>query len=86
MIRAVYRDGKIQPVDVVPEEWHEGAKLVVEQEEVTPTEEELEQWAVEVETAAAKISEADHQQAMAAIAQHRTEAKQWMRREMGLAE
>ena len=86
MIRAVYRDGKIQPLDDVPDEWHEGAKLVVEQEEATPTDEELEQWAAEVEAAAAKISEVDHQKAMAAIAQHRAEAKRWMRREMGLPE
>jgi hypothetical protein len=86
MIRAVYRDGKIQPLDEVPKGWREGDRLVVEHEEATPSAEEIDKWAAEVEAAAAQISEEDHQRAMAAIAEHRAQAKEWMRREMGLAE
>jgi hypothetical protein len=86
MIRAVYRDGAIQPLDTVPAEWHEGDKLVVEQVETMPTVEEIDKWAADVEAAAAKIADEDHDRAMAAIAQHRAEAKKWARREMGLPE
>jgi hypothetical protein len=86
MIRAVYRDGKIQPLDEVPKGWREGDRLVVEHEEATPSAEEIDKWTAEVEAAAAQISEEDHQRAMAAIAEHRAQAKEWMRREMGLAE
>jgi hypothetical protein len=84
MIRAVYRDGAIQPLDQVPPEWHEGDKLVVEQVETTPSAEEIEEWAAGVEAAAAKISDEDHDKVMAAISEHRAEAKRQMRQEMGL--
>jgi hypothetical protein len=86
MIRAVYRDGKIEPLDSVPKGWREGDKLLVEQEETAPTEQEIENWAAEVEATAAKISDEDHGKFMAAIAEHRADAKKWMRREMGLPE
>ena len=29
MIRAVYRDGKIQPMDELPGDWHEGEPLEI---------------------------------------------------------
>jgi hypothetical protein len=86
MIRAVYRDGAIQPLDTVPAEWHEGDKLIVEQVETTPTAAEIDEWAADVEDAAARIPDEDHDRAMAAIAQHRAEAKEQARREMGLPE
>ena len=86
MIRAIYRDGAIQPLDELPADWHEGDKLVVEQVETTPTPEEIDEWVAEVEAAAAQISDEDHDKAMAAIAEHRAEAKRRARREMGLPE
>jgi len=86
MIRAVYRDGKIEPLDELPAGWHEGEKLLVEQQESTLNAGELDRLVSEVEEAAAKIPDDDHDKFMAAIAEHRAEAKTWMRREMGLAE
>jgi predicted DNA-binding antitoxin AbrB/MazE fold protein len=86
MIRAIFRNGVIEPVESVPVDWHEGDRLIIEQEESNPTAEELDRWSAEVEEAAAKTPAEDHDRAMAAIAQHRAEAKRWMRREMGLPE
>jgi hypothetical protein len=86
MIRAVYRDGKLEPLEAVPEGWHDGDRLVVQQEETIPTAEGLERWAAEVEEAAARIPEQDHDRVSSAIAEHRAEAKRWMHREMGLPE
>ena len=86
MIRAVYHNGSIQPLDTIPGEWREGDKLVVEHMESSPTVEELDEWAADVEAAAAKIPDEDHDRAMAAIAKHREEAKQQARRELGLPE
>ena len=86
MIRAIYRNGQIQPIDMLPANWHEGDRLVVRQDEASPTEKDLDQWAADVEAAAANISDEDHEKFMAAIAEHRAEAKRWMRREMGLPE
>jgi hypothetical protein len=86
MIRAVYRDGAIRPVDDVPVGWQEGDKLIVDQEETTPTPEEIDAWVADVEAATSQILDEDHDRAMAAIAQHRSESKRQARRELGLPE
>jgi hypothetical protein len=86
MIRAVYRDGKIEPVDNVPIDWREGDRLLVEHQETIPSRQELEEWVAAVQEATAKIPPEDHEKFMAAIAQHRAEAKRQMRREWGLPE
>jgi hypothetical protein len=73
-------------MDKVPTAWHDGDEVAVERVEVTPTAEELDAWIAELNAAASQISDEDHDRAMAAITQHRAEAKRWMRREMGLPE
>ncbi len=87
MIRAVYRDGKIEPVEQVPADWREGDELVIDALPSTNMPDEtFDEWVAEVNAAAAKISDDDHDRVEAAIGQHRAEAKEWMRREMGLSE
>jgi hypothetical protein len=85
MIRAIYRDGAIQPLDEVPGTWQDGQELVVAEQVGTELRETIEQWAAEMDAAAA-LSDEDHDKFMAAIAEHRAEAKKWARREMGLSE
>lgn len=87
MIRALYRDGKIEPVDAIPSDWREGDELAVEMfQPASGANESFEDWVAELNAACAEISEEDHQRAMAAIAEHRADAKRWMRRDMGLPE
>ena len=87
MIRAIYRDGRIQPLDAIPADWQEGDELVVDAlPSANNSEESFEEWVADLNEAAAQISDEDHDRAMAAIAEHRAEAKRWMRREMGLPE
>lgn len=89
MIRAVYREGKIEPVERIPGDWLDGQELEIKQTGGQLSADELadlDAWMVEVEAAAAKIPDEDHDKFMAAIAEHRARAKEWMRREMGLAE
>jgi hypothetical protein len=84
MMRAVYRDGKIEPVDAIPSDWREGDELVINA--LPSATESLEDWVAELNAASADITDEDHERFMAAIAEHRADAKKWMRRSMGLPE
>ena len=58
MIRAVYRDGKIQPLEKVPAEWHDGQKLTVERtgRMVSPEEmKAIDELGTQVDAATSKI-------------------------------
>lgn len=82
MIRAIYRRGKIQPIDHIPAQWQEGDELVVEQADVPPTAEEIEAWAAEVEEAASQITPEEHDAFTKALAEVEAESKEMGRREM----
>lgn len=83
MIRAVYRDGHIEPVDSVPPTWTEGTELLVESS-VCESEAALTRWHDELEAHAAEVLPEDIAELNAALAQAVQEAKAGMRREMGL--
>ncbi len=79
VIRATVRNGTIQPVDALPPDWPEGQVLLVE-----PLDSEAGgSWCEQVEKAMAGIPDEDHVRLMAGIDEHRREAKQRMREEMG---
>lgn len=44
-IKAVLRDGRIQPLEPLPPEWMDGQELLVEQPEAAPSESQLAEWA-----------------------------------------
>lgn len=83
MIHAVYKDGQIQPLDEIPEDWEDGQELVIEQ---SPSEdpEEIKRWSKDMQALREKISDEDHAAFMAALAEIRREGKEQMRKEMGL--
>jgi truncated hemoglobin YjbI len=85
VLRAVLKDGKIQPLDPLPPDWSEGEELVVERltdRELTP--EEVDEWARKMDEICADIAPEVEAQLQSAIDEHRQEAKAWMRRRMGL--
>lgn len=82
MIRAVYRKGKIQPVDAVPPAWSDGQELIVEEAATRPSAESLDAWAADVEAATAEISDEEHDRFMAVLAEVEAESKELGRREM----
>lgn len=82
MIRAIYRKGAIEPLDDLPADWHEGQELVVDALPGADTTESFEEWAAEIKTAAAGISDEDHDRLMAALADIESESKELGRREM----
>jgi hypothetical protein len=44
MIRAIFRDGLIQPIDPLPTEWEEGRELQIIETEPSDDPEEIERW------------------------------------------
>ena len=84
MIRAILRKGKIQPVDKLPEFWREGQELIVEGAEPSASPEDIKNWYAKLKALSSKIPAEDHQRMVAALADQDLQAKEHMRREMGL--
>jgi hypothetical protein len=68
-IKAILRDGQIQPLEPLPSGWSEGQELVVEEPELSPTETEIEQWSNDIEAAAARIPAEEHERFRLAISE-----------------
>ena len=83
MIKAVFRKGNIVPLEPLPPEWEEGTALEVAQ--AGPVAIDIDAWAKSM-TQLCADSTADDEDAMRrAIEEHRRQAKEQSRREMGLS-
>ena len=85
MIRAIFHNGTIRPLDEIPGHWLDGEELTVEQTGGKLSSEELEEiddWVAEMKAATAGISNEDHDQLMAALEEVERESKELGRREM----
>lgn len=85
MVKAVIRDGRIEPLGPLPPEWEDGREVFVETDpydEMTP--DEIAADFAELDRLCADNDPADEARMTAAIAEHRREAKEQARREMGL--
>jgi hypothetical protein len=85
MIRAVIKNGAIQPVEAMPSDWSDGHEVVVEDAEVCRRPEDIDRWYKELEAMAATIDPEDDQRLHDAVSEVRREAKARAQREMGLA-
>jgi hypothetical protein len=85
MIKAVLKNGSIQPLDPIPPDWFDGQELVVEESAAAPTERELREWDQELELLARQAPPDEHQRLLDAIAQHEADSKEAVRREWGLS-
>lgn len=83
MVKAVFQKGVIQPLSPLPEEWQEGQELLI-QEVVPEGPADWDAWEREMEALAAQISPEDHLRVEAALAEADREAKDLVRRQMGL--
>lgn len=81
MIRAIYRDGAIQPLDELPVTWRDGQELVVAEHVGAELRETIEQWTAEMDAAAA-LEDEDHDRFMKALEEVERESKILGRREM----
>jgi len=85
MIRAILKKGKIQPVDELPGHWREGQELIVEGCEPSSDPAELKKWHAKLMALSLEIPAADHERMAAALAEQDRQAKELMRRDMGLS-
>ena len=89
MIRAIFRDGQIRPVEPLPAEWADGEELTVQHaspveapDYSTKAEQDAayEAW----ERGSAEITRADQDELQAILEELEAESKQAVRREWGL--
>jgi len=83
-IRAILRQGIIQPVEPLPPDWTDGQELVVEEPHADGTQAEISQWAQELETAAAQIPAEEHDRFLKALEEVEKESKEAVRKQWGL--
>lgn len=85
MPRAVLREGMIYPLDPLPPDWVDGLELQVEvAEELQDSPEEIDRRFEKLEELVAQIDPEDHRRLEAALAEADAQAKEYVRREMGL--
>ncbi len=77
-IRAVLRQGVIQPIEPLPPDWRDGQELVVESNGDTGSE-AIEQWARELDAAAAEIPADQHARFLRALDEIERESKESVR-------
>jgi predicted DNA-binding antitoxin AbrB/MazE fold protein len=82
MIRAIYHNGAIQPLDELPVTWRDGQELVVDAIESEDTAETFDEWVAEIRDATVNISEDDHQRMEEFLKRYEAESKELGRREM----
>lgn len=88
MIRAVYSHGSIVPIDQLPADWEEGQTLRIEPETdwENPSHEDLQKWFDELQAMGVTEYEPGEKELMqAAMAEADRQAKEFVRREMGLS-
>jgi hypothetical protein len=84
-IKAILRDGRIQPLEPLPPDWTDGQELVVEEPDLAGTEAQVDQWATDLEAAAARVPTEEHDRFRQALSEIERESKDSVRREWGLS-
>jgi hypothetical protein len=85
MVKAVVQDGEIRPLEPLPADWHDGQTLRIEKEvEVEPSIEEIDRDFAELAALCATSEPADEEQLDRALQDAHRQAKEQVRRQMGL--
>ena len=82
-IRAILRDGMIQPVEPLPPGWADGQELVVEEPQADRAAADIVQWAQELDAATAQIPAEEHERFLQAIDEIERESKEAVRKQWG---
>ncbi|MGD0539954.1 MAG: hypothetical protein ABSB33_00415 [Tepidisphaeraceae bacterium] len=83
-IKAILRDGRIQPLEPLPPDWTDGQELVVEEPDLAGAKIQVDQWAKDLETATARLPAEEHDRFRRALGEIERESKDAIRREWGL--
>ncbi|MGD0463778.1 MAG: hypothetical protein ABSB74_14925 [Tepidisphaeraceae bacterium] len=84
-IKAILRDGRIQPLEPLPPDWTDGQELVVEEPELAEAESQINQWAKDLDKATAQIPAEEHDRFLRALDEIERASKDAVRREWGLS-
>ncbi len=84
MVKAVLRRGAIEPLSPLPSDWAEGQELVIAEARAEAKNENLAAWSREIDELSAQMSKDDFDRVDRAIAQADQEAKDSVKRQMGL--
>ena len=82
-IRAVLRQGIIEPIEPLPPDWRDGQELVVEEPKPDNSCDEISQWARELDTATAQIPPEEHDRFLRALDEIERESKDAVRKRWG---
>lgn len=82
-IKAVLRQGVIQPIEPLPPGWEDGQELLVEEPASEDLAQDLGQWAQEMEAAASELPTEDHDRFQEALKQIEKESKEAVRKQWG---
>jgi hypothetical protein len=84
MLKAVLRHGAIVPLERLPADWEEGANLEITRSEAAGL--DIDAWAKAMDQLCADSPAEEEARMQAAIDEHRRQAKDQVRRDMGLPE
>lgn len=84
MVKAILEHGTIQPLSPLPGNWSNGQELVITEAPPADESQDLEQWSREIDRLAAAFPPEDFDFVDAALAEADKEAKEMVRRQMGL--
>lgn len=80
-IRAILQHGVIQPIEPLPSTWIEGQELLIEEPIATTSNEELRQWADDLEVSSARIPSDEHERFLQALEGIERESKEAVRKQ-----
>lgn len=84
MVRAILEKGRIRPVTPLPGNWGDGQELVVSEAPSREESRDLDRWSREIDALAEEIPAEEFDRLDAALAEADREAKELVRRQMGL--
>jgi hypothetical protein len=84
-IKAVLRNGSIQPLEPLPAEWTDGQELVVEPPETIGADGQISEWAKDLDKAAAQLPTEEHDRFQRALTEIGRDSKEAVRQEWGLS-
>ncbi len=85
MIKAIVKNGTIEPLEPIPTEWSDGQEVVVQEtyRDSRETPDELDRWYRELDALCVASDPEDDERLRTALAQAHEQAKAVVRRQMG---
>ncbi len=84
MVRAILEHGSIHPLSPLPRQWSDGQELVITEAPATDESHDLEDWSRDIDELAVAFPPEDFDLVDATLAEADNDAKEIVRRQMGL--